>query len=300
MKRILSNILFCFALALPAAADDFDFVSFDFPTCTDMFMSGLNNRAQVVGPCFDGTGVHGFKLNLDGGAWMKFDVPGSSETFATAINDRGVIVGRWKDQTGIYHPYLRDTNGQLTSFQPTAPCVPSTLEPPTVAHGINDKDEIVGRCWDANGNEHGFLRRLDGTFTILDFPNSTTSDAWTISDSGVIVGDYSDSAFNVHGFILNSDGFKTIDFPGAPDSALRDINERGDVTGIYADFDFRLHSFLFKNGIFTSIDFPGAADTGQVDIDNRGFMAGDYDDASGINHGFVALDRNRHKFDETH
>jgi hypothetical protein len=72
-----------------------------------------------------------------------------------------------------------------------------------------------------NDNEHGFLRRQDGNFTIIDFPGAATTDAWTISNTGEILGDYSDSAGFVHGFILTAAGFRTIDFP----------------SGIYADSD---------------------------------------------------------------
>jgi uncharacterized membrane protein len=293
MKRTISNILFLLTLSLPALAGDFNFVSFDFPTCSDMAMSGLNIRAQVVGPCFDSSGLsHSFLLNLNDGSWKKFDIPGSVQTVAAAINNRGDIVGRWVDAAGIDHPYLLTKDGQLTTFQPTAPCVASNLEPHTVAHGINDVGEIVGRCWDATGHEHGFLRRLNGTFKILDFPNSASTDAWAISNTGVIVGDYSDSEFFVHGFILTAAGFKTLDFPGAPDSAVRDINENGDITGIYDSLpDFRLHAFLLRGGVFTSIDFPGAAQTYGLEINNIGLMVGAYADASGISHGFVAVER---------
>jgi uncharacterized membrane protein len=217
-------------------------------------------------------------------------MPGSLYTNAADINSQGRIVGRWTDTGGVNHAYLRATDGRFTSFDPTAPCVPSTLN--TVAHGINDIGEIVGRCWDAKDNEYGFLRHQDGTFTILAYPGAGTTDAWTISENGAILGDYSDSAGFVHGFILTAAGFRTIDFPSARHSALRYINERGDITGIYANSDEGpLHAFLLKDGVFTTIDYPGSLESDDLVINNSGLIAGFYLDASGQSHGFVAVEQ---------
>ena len=290
MKLTIRILICLLVLSLPALAVDFRFASFDFPTCASMSFSGLNVRAQVTGLCFDDSGPHGFLLNLDRGTWTKFEVPGSLFTNAAAINARGQIVGRWTDAKGVNHVYLRDTNGRFTSFDPTAPCAPSRLN--TVGHGINDIEEIVGRCWDANDNEYGFLRHQDGTFNILEYPDAVTTDAWWISNAGEIVGDYSDSAGIVHGFILTGAEFKTVDFPTARHSALRYINERGDITGIYANSDVGpIHAFLLKDGVFTTIDFPGSVETDVLLINNSGLMAGGYNDAAGQEHGFVAVER---------
>ena len=95
------KITIILALSLPTFAGDFEFASFDFPTCTVNFPSGLNSRAQVVGFCSDDSGDHGFMLNLNNRRWTKFDFPGSTFTVGAAINARGQIVGRWRDATGL-------------------------------------------------------------------------------------------------------------------------------------------------------------------------------------------------------
>jgi len=80
MKRAIRTVLSLLTLTLPAFASEFGFASFDFPTCSVNFPSGLNSRAQVVGFCTDGSGDHGFMLNLNNRISTKFEVPGSTFT----------------------------------------------------------------------------------------------------------------------------------------------------------------------------------------------------------------------------
>jgi uncharacterized membrane protein len=58
----------------------------------------------------------------------------------------------------------------------------------------------VGYYYDADGKGHGFL--LDnGSYTTLDPPGSTYTQANGINDSRQIVGSYVDAAGNAHGFL---------------------------------------------------------------------------------------------------
>jgi probable HAF family extracellular repeat protein len=54
--------------------------------------------------------------------------------------------------------------------------------------------------WETPSIQHGFL--LDnGTYTTLDVPGSTSTQAWGINDSGEIVGTYADAGGGQHGFL---------------------------------------------------------------------------------------------------
>jgi len=57
----------------------------------------------------------------------------------------------------------------------------------------------VGTCTLADGKDHGFLLS-NGSFTIIDVPGSTTTEAMGINNAGWIVGYYSDSSGTRHGF----------------------------------------------------------------------------------------------------
>ncbi|PYX04573.1 MAG: hypothetical protein DMG88_24180, partial [Acidobacteria bacterium] len=63
MTRLLelTSLIMCmWVLALPVLAQEFRFVSFDFPGCDLSGPNGVNARGQVVGRCVDAKGVHGF------------------------------------------------------------------------------------------------------------------------------------------------------------------------------------------------------------------------------------------------
>ena len=123
---------------------------------------------------------------------------------------------------------------------------------------------------------------------MIDYPGSTTSDAWVITNTAkVIAGDYSDTSDFVHGFTwTRSGGFQTVDFPGALHSAVRAVTENGAITGIYNVEGEVLHGFLAPD---ITIDYPGSISTNVVLINDSGLMAGNYDDASGGEHGFLAI-----------
>src|SRR5437867_3862791 len=103
-----------------------------------------------------------------------------------------------------------------TSSSAPAPTF-STIDFPgasfTVAFGINNRGEIVGKYIFADSTAHAFL--LDKTiFTTIDFPGAFTQ-ASGINDRGQIVGGYFFADGTGHGFLLDKGNFRTIDFPGA-------------------------------------------------------------------------------------
>ncbi len=224
--------------------------------------------------------------------WKAPDFPGAVFTNAVGINARGDIVGRWVDGAGN-HAYLRTSEGVYYSLDLPAPCVATTLPAlMTVAHGINDIGDIVGRCFDSNdpnAKELGWLWRHDGTFTILDDAAFRTTDAWTASARDLVAGDYSDSNEFVHGYLwTDASGFVTVDFPGNP-TGLRGVNERGDVTGVYGSTVDSLHGFLLRDGVYTTVDFPGSIGSGgTLVINDAGLIVGGFIDAVGEEHGFIA------------
>lgn len=289
MKWMVTTTVALLALGLPTLAQEFRYVSFDVPGCSLTSPLGVNARGQIVGLCLDANGAHGFLLDLITGHSELIDYPGATFTAAADINARGEVVGPWNDSNGLRHGYRRDVNGDFHVVDPPASsaCVVSNL--PNVPHGINDLGDIVGRCFDAAGNEHGFVRWRAGSFELIDYPGSTTSDAWVITNTEkVIGGDYSDTAGFVHGFIwTRSAGFQTVDFPGALHSAVRTVTENGAVTGIYNVAGEILHGFLSPD---LTVDYPGGiSNAGTLVINNSGLIVGGYDDEAGGEHGFVAI-----------
>lgn len=287
MRSLVNIAALWLALGSSALVQDFQYEQFDVPGARLTRPFGVNASGHIVGLYRDSQNAgHGFLRNPDG-TYVAIDYPGASFSNATSVNARGDIVGRWMDAGGINHGYLRTPQGHFVQVDPPVPCVPTTQA--IVIHGINDLGDLGGRCFDAAGKELGWLWRHDGGFQVFDDHAHLSTDVWMVTNTGVVMGDYREASFFVHGFMwTKADGFVTLDFPGSQ-TGIRDMNERGDVTGIYVDESGRFHGFLLRDGVFETIDYPGSANGGgTLVINNSGLMVAPFIDASGREHGFIA------------
>ena len=73
----------------------------------------------------------------------------------------------------------------------------------TVAEGINNRGEIGGVYFDADGNQHGFVLS-NGTYTSIDVPGGANTGVFSINATGEIVGSYDDANGITHGYIGTS------------------------------------------------------------------------------------------------
>ena len=103
----------------------------------------------------------------------------------------------------------------------------------TQAFGINSSGEVAGFYTDANNVNHGFLRKLNGTFTKFDPTGSTNTFVIGINDKGAIPGWYYDANNVMHGFLRVRNGaITTFDAPNAGTGANQgtiagDLNDLG-------------------------------------------------------------------------
>jgi hypothetical protein len=146
--------------------------------------SAMNDNGLRVGSYYDKNGHgHGFTSN----SWTHYatlDYPGAAETFVTGVNDSNQVVGYYyTDLTRTdAHGFFWDGGVFATIDDPTG-----TLG--TELTGINQQGDMVGWYIDANQGHHGFVYH-QGSFTPLDFPGATHSEANGINDLGQIVGRY--------------------------------------------------------------------------------------------------------------
>jgi hypothetical protein len=258
-----------------ARLGQYNYAQVDVPGAVFTCLFAINSSGQTVGLYVDRSDTaHGFLRNVDGSI-VTIDYPG------------GDVVGRWDDASGVTHSFLRTSQGTITSFDPPAPCVASTM--PSAAHGVNDRGDIVGRCFDAGGKELGWLLPHEGNFSILDDSSFLTTDGWALDNSRIVVGDYSDADGFVHGFTwTEADEFTTFDFKNNM-TGLRAINQRGDISGIYFD-GLTLHGFLRpKNETDVMIDPSGSVETDTAVVNDSGTIAGVYWDAEFNAHGYIAI-----------
>jgi probable HAF family extracellular repeat protein len=78
-----------------------------------------------------------------------------------------------------------------------------------------------------------------------------------INNSGEIVGYYTDSSGNQHGFIYQSGTFTTVDDPDGTDTHLTAINNNGEIAGYYQSPGPSgipvTNGLIYDNGTFTTL-----------------------------------------------
>ena len=124
------------------------------------------------------------------------------------------------------------------------------------------------------------------TFTSVDPPGSTSTDAMGVNSSGQVIGGYT-NASGGHGFLMKAGAFSSIDFPGASDTSASGINDTGQIVGRYVENG--QHGFLLAGGSFTTLDFPGLLNATPSGINNLGQIVGSIPNKnnSGHSYGFV-------------
>ena len=100
----------------------------------------------------------------------------------------------------------------------------------TQATSMTPWGDIVGRYFNPDGSQHGFLWRR-GAFSSIDFPGALITEADWINDHGVIVGYYNNGDPNHpnHGYKLTDGRFETIDYPGSGLTFLGGIGNDGEI-----------------------------------------------------------------------
>ena len=175
-------------------------------------------------------------------------------------------------------------NYSFQSFDP-----PGSVD--TVARGVNNRGQIVGRFQDSAGVIHAYLRQVDGSFLTVDPPGAVGAGAWDIDNAGTIVGAWQASSGGLHGFTRSPSGlYTTTDFPGSVDSQFTGINSRGVLLGNY-DLGVSTDSTAFVDalGVFSQFEDPAAApmQTAAFGINSENFISGFFDDPATNEHSFV-------------
>jgi uncharacterized membrane protein len=171
---------------------------------------GINGSGDIVGrfcitvPCqAEGANVHGFLLSE--GEFTTIDIPGATGTNAWKINPRGDIVGGYTGADGKKHVFLLSLRKRTFITID----VPGAAETSVDNGGINSRGDIVGiycdtaPCKATSPDAHGFLVSR-GHFTMIDFPDSQSTNAFAINARGDIVGAYGVGT-DFHAFLRSSD-----------------------------------------------------------------------------------------------
>jgi hypothetical protein len=300
MIKVFRLLAICgLSIAFSSVAWAQTYQSIDYPgSClgTTVLAGGPDPQGTSVGSYYDFATCsifHGFTLTAKG-VYTTFDPPGSTYTAPGFISPKGVIVGQYLDSANVSHGFILDGAKYTVIDAPGAAG--------TVLTGISPFGEISGfSCSKADcgvffsGNlTYSFVISKKGDYTFFDPPGAISSSTSTVSPSGTVVGNYSDTVGELrHGYLLKNGKYTTIDFPGALYGTFAGGgNFQNDIVGIY---NFRMicpadcnHAFLLHNGVFTSFDYPSATVSSTIGtgISPTGVIVGVYTDSSGT-HGFI-------------
>jgi uncharacterized protein (TIGR03437 family) len=156
----------------------------------------------------------------------------------------------------------------------------------TAGAGINDSLSVVGTyavtqpCGASSCRVlYGFVYS-GGSFTTINFPGSTSTNAMGMNNSGQVVGWYeipSGAGQSQNGFIYSQGSYSMLNVPKALITAPASINTAGQVVGGFEPSPGVSSGFFFDgNTTFTTINFPGASGTTLTSINDSGQMAGLY------------------------
>ena len=129
----------------------------------------------------------------------------------------------------------------------------------TAPEDINGYSVVVGYQYkDPDDISHGFFYQ-NGQFRSYDVPDSMGTQIRGINIGGDIVGAYTDSQNQSHGYVRYSSGeVKMLDLFGVNQTYPSGINDQGMITGLYIDNNQVGHFFVYANGQKTVVDVPNA------------------------------------------
>jgi probable HAF family extracellular repeat protein len=210
---------------------------------------------QVYGIAPDGTVSGSYRMpdETDPMAFHGFVMTGSGEfqdvhhpdykySMAMGVLADGGIVGCYHNEDGI--PGMRGMMVSPAAFTGTGitPSGVTILDTPaSMNNGVTpDGTKIVGMISDSG---RGYV--IDrGVMTPIEAPDARRTEAWGISQSGVIVGVFVDPASVTHGFVLENGRFRGIDYPGAISTVAYGINDRGDIVGAFESAGGQRRGFI--------------------------------------------------------
>ncbi len=228
---------------------------------------GINNNERspkIVGFYTDSnTGItHGF-LDMNG-VQMTVDDPHGSQPYVGApaqnllgVNDRHEAAGFWVDNNGHEHGFIAQLNESTMKFAFTE--VPPSLFPGAVAtqvSNINDEQVVCGFWTDAKMISHGFVGRLGEHYSSfeaeIDGMKVMSTQVFGCNNNGGIVGQVTDSAGALHGFVYQQGRFHQFDAPGSSQvpqfgvqgTLINGINDFGDIVGFFSDGVSKVKSFV--------------------------------------------------------
>lgn len=200
------------------------------------FALGINDSGTTVGGSNPASGGQDAFIRSTGGVFTTFNPGGNTNSSAVGINNAGVTVGAQNIGNGAWR---RLADGTTTTFTYTG-IAGDTIFNSNATDVLSD-GTIIGHSVLLNGADiggRGWLSTDGGsTFSHMSAPGFAFTFAWGGNDTGLIVGDVSNSASLAlrSGFVLDrsSNVYTYFDVAGADWTVPTGINDAGQIVGFW-------------------------------------------------------------------
>ena len=171
------------------------------------------------------------------------------------------------------------SGGVYTDVNP--PIGPAYEYSPTV---INASGTIAGMFGYGQFNS-GFLAS-GGNYTIINVPGAFSTSINTLTDTGIVAGNFQRTTSASHGFTYQAGQYTEINRPGALYTDVAGVNDSGTVIGGYYISGSNLGSFVESGGVFSDIAVPGGSFTSLTAINDPGEIIGEFNNGANHAEGF--------------
>lgn len=195
--------------------------------------------------------LHGLRLTTLGN-FVPVNYPGHTNTVAERILPDGTILGCYHDTDDMLTMYGMTTDKRRNNQLPIAADGFSSLDMNTTMFlgGTPSGHRLTGFFTDMTATPsklRGFVLE-GGTFAPFDVPSSSSTQAFDMAPSGIIVGLFRDAAAPnaTHGFVRDGEQYTTINFPGSTYTDVFGTNASGALVGKFrlAATGIAFHGYL--------------------------------------------------------
>ena len=253
------------------------------------FVYGLDDSNNSVGTYYDSNNnAHGF-YRAANGTISEVVFPGALQTSCQGLNDSGEITGWYEDASGQFHGFT-DIGGQFRANDFIYTGGVSSIGNyvgyyygPGISSTSNCNGAISTTCYSY------FASPVSVGFTNEQVPNAESTSVYSINNSNVMAGFYTDSTGINHGMTLSGNTVTTIDDPKGQTggTSCYGLNNMSEVVGAYLTSSNVTQGFLYDNGAYNDIGPSGALSSIAYNINDSGAITGTYNDSGNVQHGFI-------------